>query len=249
MPSSIRAVLLDLGDTLMYPRRPWPPVYARADNALAVALRAWGLALDPQTFPQRFRQRLRACHDRRERDLRERTTTAILRALLAEEGHPNVPADTLRAALDAYYAITQANWTIEEDALPTLRTLHQAGYRLALLSNAGDHKDVLQLVERFGLAPYLDFAISSASCGYRKPHRRIFEAALTHWSVSPREAIMVGDTLEADILGANAMGIYSIWIVRRARSRPRTHPHIRPNAIIKTLSELPALLDKSPSGA
>ena len=54
---------------------------------------------------------------------------------------------------------------------------------------------------------------------------------------------MVGDKLHADILGANQLGMYSIWINRRAELIPQDE-NIKPDAVISSLSELPQLLRK-----
>ncbi len=53
---------------------------------------------------------------------------------------------------------------------------------------------------------------------------------------------MVGDTLNADIKGANALGIYSVWINRRVNKAPKELEEIHPNATIETLAQLPALI-------
>jgi FMN phosphatase YigB (HAD superfamily) len=57
---------------------------------------------------------------------------------------------------------------------------------------------------------------------------------------------MVGDTLGADILGAQNAGIYAIWITRRA-DVPANRAHqdtIHPDAAIDSLAEIPGLLEK-----
>jgi putative hydrolase of the HAD superfamily len=87
--------------------------------------------------------------------------------------------------------------------------------------------------------------LSSAACGIRKPNPRIFQIGLEKWGLSSTEAVMVGDTLGADILGAINASIFSIWITRRADS-PGNRDHldtIVPNAEIASLSQLPKLLD------
>ena len=53
---------------------------------------------------------------------------------------------------------------------------------------------------------------------------------------------MVGDTLEADILGANQMGIYSIWITRRVTVPEEGELAIQPQAVITSLDQIPGLL-------
>lgn len=238
----IRAILFDLGGTLMYARHPWEPFEARADQALADRLRSQGVDVSA-TFAAEFRERAADYYNQREQSLFETTYFSVLRAMLIERGHAHVTEAVIRSALDALFSITQKNWTLEEDALLVLKMLESAGYRMGLVSNAGDDKDVLQLVERFHLEPYFDFVLTSAACSYRKPHPRIFELALSYWNLPAQDAAMVGDTLEADILGAQNVGLYSIWITRRAR-HVEEKPRIQPEARVVTLSEVPHVLSR-----
>ena len=109
---------------------------------------------------------------------------------------------------------------------------------------AGDDRDVQQLARGFGIHSLFDFILTSAACSYRKPHPRIFEIALANWYLLPAEAVMVGDNLTADIKGAQNVGIYGIWINRRADPASETQERVKPDASISSLSELPAMLDK-----
>ena len=115
---------------------------------------------------------------------------------------------------------------------------------MGLLSNAGDDQDVQQLARRFDIARYFDFILTSAACSYRKPHRRIFELALSNWYFLPSEAVMVGDNLDADVRGAQSVGLFTVWISRRAGERLADQLSIQPDASISSLSDLPALLDR-----
>ncbi len=238
---SIQAVVFDLGNTLMYAPAPWPPVVIQADRALADSLCAQGLDIDCDHFHDEFRQRLQDYYNRRDQDLYETSYLFVLRELLTEKGHPNLPQPILREALDALFAVTQANWLVENDAFPTLTALERAGYRLGIISNAGDNKDVFQLVDKFGIEGFFDFILTSAACGYRKPHPRIFELALAHWQLRPGDVAMVGDTVEADVRGAQRFGMTSIWITRRASGTERPDP--APDAVIPSLAELPQALE------
>lgn len=227
----------------MYPKGPWPPVLTDADEAMSGALRAQGLDVDSETIHQEFKGRLSEYYARRNQDLFETTYTSVLRSLLADKGYLHVHDQVIRNALDAMYAVTQSNWVLEDDAIPTLKSLEARGYRLGIVSNAGDNNDVIQLVEGFGIDVYFDFVLTSAACSYRKPHPRIFEIALAHWEMSPRSIAMVGDTLEADIVGAKRLGIFSIWITRRIEMLIKNQVDIQPDATIAMLSELPELLN------
>ena len=240
----LRAVLFDLGGTLMYERATWDAINARADEALTNYLRAKGLELNLSTFPREFRKRLRMYFQQREQDRLETTYSFVLRDVLRDKGYGDLPEGTLRNALDQLFAITQTNWTLEEDTLPTLQKLEEDGYRMGLISNAGDDQDVQQLARRFGIAQYFDFILTSAACSYRKPHRRIFELALSNWYFLPSEAVMVGDNLDADVRGAQSVGLFAVWLSRRAGERTEDQLSVQPDASLSSLSELPAVLDR-----
>jgi len=240
----LRAVIFDLGGTLMYERANWGAITAQADDALTNFLLAEGMELNLSTFPREFRKRLDKYFKKREKDLLETTYSFVLRDVLEDKGYRDVSDGIIRGALDRLFAVTQTNWILEGDTLQTLKKLETDGYRMGLISNAGDDQDVQQLARRFGIAQYFDFILTSAACSYRKPHRRIFELALSNWYFLPSEAVMVGDNLDADIRGAQSVGLYAIWISRRAGRRTEEQLSVQPDASLSTLRELPAILDR-----
>jgi putative hydrolase of the HAD superfamily len=240
----LRAVIFDLGGTLMYERATWDAIIPQADEALTNYLREQGMELNLSSFPREFRKRLDRYFRKREKDLLETTYSFVLREVLSDKGYADIPDTIIRNALDHLFGITQTNWILEEDTLPTLKKLEEDGYRLGMISNAGDDQDVQQLAHRFEIFHYFDFILTSAACSYRKPHPRIFELALSNWYLLPSEAVMVGDNLDADIRGAKGAGLYGIWISRRAGYQNGDPLPVQPDASLSTLSELPALLDR-----
>lgn len=63
-----------------------------------------------------------------------------------------------------------------------------------------------------GLQPYLSFVATSEACGFAKPDTRFFEyTSKMARSFAHAETVIVGDRLDADILGANRFGIDSCW--------------------------------------
>lgn len=243
MPT-VDAVIFDLGNTLIYFDGDWSQVYAQADVELVRGLQAAGLNLDEDRFLDEFRTRLDRYHNERESEYIEYTTAHILRTLLEEWGFSEVSDETITSGLEAMYRVSQAHWKPEEDALPTIEKLKEQGYGLGLISNAADDADVQTLVDKANLRPYFDIILSSAAAGIRKPHPEIFQRALNTLSTSPSHTAMVGDTLEADILGAQNAGMIGIWITRRVGT-PDRHgeiEYIKPDAVIRRLSELPEVL-------
>jgi putative hydrolase of the HAD superfamily len=133
---------------------------------------------------------------------------------------------------------------LESDAVETLETLKSEHYKLGIFSNAGDDKDVQHLVESFGIRNYFDFVLTSAACFYRKPHPRAFEIALAQWNATPAEAAMIGDSLDADILGAKQVDMTAIWLTRRAQFKDEDMQRIKPDFSLRKLTELPPTLDR-----
>jgi len=98
------------------------------------------------------------------------------------------------------------------DAAPALAELRELGLRLVCVSNWDI--SLPSVLERCGLAEYLDGVVTSAAAGARKPDPHIFEAGLAAAACMPGEALHVGDTPDEDLDGARAAGIRALLIDR-----------------------------------
>jgi HAD superfamily hydrolase (TIGR01662 family) len=240
MNRRFKVILCDLGNTLMYDKESWEPILRRADTAMRKSLEKAGYPLAEGAYGE-FGTIFDLYYHRRTDTVEEETTVQLLRQLMDKQD-ASPPDSVLFAAMEAMYAVTQENWFVETDAVPTLKALHEMGYRLGLISNAADDENVQELVDKGNLRPHFEFIISSAACGIRKPDARIFQRALDHFEVPPEKTAMIGDLLEADILGANQLGIYSIWVTRRATTPSDGKLAVQPQAIVASLSDIPDLL-------
>ncbi len=240
MKQPIRVVFFDLGNTLVYDQGPWEDFYRRADRAVWESLRGFGAHSSPRQLYSGYETLFHYYYSLREDDLEERGMAAVLRGLLDAHGIP-LADESLQAALRSMYAVTQTNWQPEEDAVPTLAALKERGYRLGMISNGADDDNTYALLDKGGFRPYFEYVLTSAACGKRKPHPDIFRAALEHFQVPPEGAVMVGDTLEADIVGAKRMGMNAIWITRRVRETALGQ-EVPPDALASALSDIPSLL-------
>jgi putative hydrolase of the HAD superfamily len=237
--SSIKHILFDLGGTLMHAKNDWAEIYQQADNALVEKLAEYDIQLEAKVF----RSRLEKYYNQRDMDLHETTYHFILRELLKELDYVEVAESILRSALDAMYAITQTNWQLEKDTVETLRSLKSRQYHLGIFSNAGDDKDVQQLIQNFGIRNYFDFVLTSAACYYRKPHTRAFEISVARWNITPKECVMIGDSLVADIYGAKKLDMKAIWLTRRAAFTMNDMQRFKPDFSMRALTELLPTLD------
>ncbi len=240
MKTPIYVVLFDLGNTLVYDKEPWENLYLRADKALWNSLHGCGVKLAPSELYGKYKTLFQLYYKLRENDLDEPGIGFILRDLL-NKNDIHLSDEELHTSLRSMYRITQANWFAEDDAIPVLDTLKQRGFRLGIISNGADNQNTYALIDKANIRPYFEFIISSAAFGKRKPHPGIFHAALNHFQVSAEQAVMVGDTFDADIVGARGVGMNSVWVTRRVK-KTVTRRQVRPDAVVSTLSEIPALL-------
>jgi putative hydrolase of the HAD superfamily len=85
--------------------------------------------------------------------------------------------------------------------------------------------------------------VSSIGFGRPNPHPGIFRHVLDLWDIEPEAAVMIGDTLGADILGANAVGMRSILVdIEPNPDNPKYAAQARPTATVAGLEEIPAVI-------
>jgi HAD superfamily hydrolase (TIGR01662 family) len=128
-----------------------------------------------------------------------------------------------------------SHFTMYDDVPDVLRALHASGVKLGLITNS--HRCLASFEAHFELRGLFTVAVSSVEHGYMKPHRSIFEAALSGAEVTASEAVMVGDSLTHDVDGARRLGMRGVLV---ARSGGIAAPPGVP--VIQSLHELPALL-------
>jgi putative hydrolase of the HAD superfamily len=100
-------------------------------------------------------------------------------------------------------------WTLFEDTMETLELLREYGWKHVIVSN--HIPELIDIVKELGLGDQVDFLVNSAIVGYEKPNPKIYEHALELTS-RPTDVWMVGDNVEADYFGAEAIGIKSILV-------------------------------------
>jgi putative hydrolase of the HAD superfamily len=104
------------------------------------------------------------------------------------------------------------HFSLYDDVVPTLRVLHGRGIRIGLISNS--HRCLASFQSHFELDGLIAATVSSCDHGYLKPHPSIFRAALELVRVTPRDAVMVGDSVAHDVFGARAAGMRGILLSR-----------------------------------
>ncbi|MBO7746047.1 HAD family hydrolase [Paenibacillus sp. MWE-103] len=112
-------------------------------------------------------------------------------------------------------------------------------YKLLLLTNGSPDLQREKLAGVPDIVPYFDHIVISGEFGKGKPSADIFRHALERLGIEPEHGIMVGDKLTTDILGANTIGMTSVWVNRHGAMRT---DDIIPTHEIKHLAELLPLL-------
>jgi putative hydrolase of the HAD superfamily len=117
-----------------------------------------------------------------------------------------------------------------------LHHLRSLGVKLGLLTNGGSEGQRAK-IERFALAAHFDYIGIEGEVGYGKPDLGAYESALRGLQASSDDTWMVGDNLEWDVSGAQAVGIYGIWLDKQGRGLP-PDATARPDRIIRSIAEL-----------
>ncbi len=233
---NLRAVFLDIGDTVMRPNPSWEHVYA-------IGLEEYGVPVEIETLRSALR---RAYHhggsgfaggfDPTEEGSFRRTLQ-LDRAALAEIGIGPLPEAFFRR-LSELFMVT-GNWHVFPDVVPALEELKARGLLIGAVSNWV--WQLPELLDALNLASHFDFVAASARIGFDKPHREIFRWALEQAHAEPDEVIHVGDHLDADVQGALGTGIEPVLIDRWQRF---TVADLPPSTnLIRSLADLIPIVD------
>jgi putative hydrolase of the HAD superfamily len=211
----LRAVVFDLGDTLVHLSRPWEDVFRDNLEAAHSYLTKLGLKLDFQQFAETFMRQFNDASEKAGLYKVEIPMQEIIAKTLRKAKLEVLGVDLVQNAMMEFYQPEIEAWQLYPDTIKTLETLREQELRMGLISNAKSEWFVSAILEKFNLRQFFDVVITSAEIGLRKPRADIFMKALSSLNIKASEAVFVGDSLYADILGAKAVGIQSIHLVRK----------------------------------
>ena len=113
--------------------------------------------------------------------------------------------DYLSPLLDDLYSRTQAETRKSREVL--LRLKEQ--YPMVLVSNF--YGNIQTVLGEFGLDGVFSQIIESAVVGVRKPDPRIFSLGVEALGLKPDEVVVVGDSIDKDIVPARQAGCHTVW--------------------------------------
>jgi putative hydrolase of the HAD superfamily len=99
-------------------------------------------------------------------------------------------------------------------------------YRPGIVSNAQETFTLPEL-DLYGLRPYFETIVLSSQIGVKKPNSKIFRVAPDHLKIEPQQAVFVGNDLFADVLGADKLGMKTIFLGRAGQAPSGAHRRTR----------------------
>ncbi len=230
----LRAVLFDLGGTLIHLDRPSEDVFHASLQAMYGYLKQNGLQGDSEKFAKTY---VTICEDADARCSAYKVEIPeedIVLRILRELKFRVADRTVLQNAISAFHGPEIEACQVYPDTIQTLSGLKDEGFLMGMVSNSISDWTVHAKLEKFGLQRFFGVILSSEALGIRKPRSEIFMRALKALEVGASEAVFVGDSLQSDVIGARTVGIRSIY-VRRKPTDPSDLTD--PDATVTSLSE------------
>jgi putative hydrolase of the HAD superfamily len=150
----------------------------------------------------------------------------------------DVPEGQIASAGSALYDWYKepAQWQPFPDVAPALEAARERGLVQGVVSDWGS--DLLPILHAHEITRRMDFVVASAVVGSSKPHREIFLYALGRAGIAPGEAVYVGDSYLADVLGSRGAGLHPVLIDRDGTAPAIDAP------VVRSLGDLLAVVDE-----
>jgi len=228
----VRAVLFDLGDTL---------VDLRDYDSWVELARRFYLDLDPDNLRHAFLEVEQAIDAEPHRAGREEGLVAFWRRTLSRAAEKEVDEATARKFIAAIreYEVPVRLYSDVRRCLELLRAEHRA---LAVVSNSTSEAGVRRILDRVGILDFFARVVSSGTEGVEKPDPEIFRRAVRRLDVRPEEALYVGNLAHTDAKAAEAAGLHGVWLNREGFGYGEDPPEIM------SLLEVPLMVRRLENG-
>ncbi|EGR0697996.1 HAD family hydrolase [Vibrio parahaemolyticus] len=235
----LKAIFFDMDETLCGT--------SQADKAAGQKFAAWiqqtyPQVSDPQAFLQRYLQgvykKLNAEFPQLVALLPDENAfrCGLIQTILAENGI-HIDAEQAQQAQHYFDSARMGAFTFFPGVKEMLMDLRKH-YKLVVITNGPIFSQHPKL-KATQMDEWVDHIIVGGEEPEEKPAASIFQKALNLVDVKPEEALHIGDSLAADIAGANNMGILSVWVNATGASNPT---EITPNFEIRETVELKEIL-------
>lgn len=201
-PTSIRAILFDLDDTLI-------DHTSAAHNAATAWARELGLPGDQTDRWFAIERQYFSVYERGECTHQQQRRNRV-RDFLGDFSLDDAATDALFAHFLTLY---EQHWHAFPDAAPALTRALEAGLQVGILTNGATELQQRKL-KRTGLDISGVQLLTSTGLGAAKPNPECYERALAVIGTTAHETFMVGDSLANDVEGARAVGMTAFHLVR-----------------------------------
>jgi len=232
----IKAILFDMGGTLVYPANRDAQIREKYIEYLTILLdldQSWN------AFYATLSKRSEAYKQWSKKTSRELSEEDIwVRWMLPD--WPENRVRPLAVQLNFWWRAARGINLVPSDMQSTLLELARRGYQLGLISNTTSRSEGVRMLESHGLLPFFGTIILSTVCGIRKPDPAIFQLSLAELGLSPDEAAYIGNRPDRDVLGARQAGLAKTVIIRLTEpfEREPDSAELTPDHLIHSLSEL-----------
>ncbi|EGQ9805890.1 HAD-IA family hydrolase [Vibrio parahaemolyticus] len=235
----LKAIFFDMDETLCGT--------SQADKAAGQKFAAWiqqtyPQVSDPQAFLQRY---LQGVYKKLNAEFPQLVTLlpdenafrcGLIQTILAENGI-HIDAEQAQQAQHYFDSARMGAFTFFPGVKEMLTDLRKH-YKLVVITNGPIFSQHPKL-KATQMDEWVDHIIVGGEEPEEKPAASIFQKALNLVDIKPEEALHIGDSLAADIAGANNMGILSVWVNATGASNPT---EITPNFEIRETVELKEIL-------
>jgi HAD superfamily hydrolase (TIGR01662 family) len=230
----IHTVLTDLGDTLVHLSRPWDDVFRDNLDSIYAYLKQAGLDSDFEEFAGQFIREFEHASATSQLYKVEVPIQDIVSRVLRKVKLGDREGALAQNAIMEFYKPEIATWELYPDTKDTLTALRDNGLKMGLISNAKSDWAVRAILEKHDLSKFFAVILTSAALHIRKPRLEVFMRALSALDAKPSTSVFIGDSLQADVIGAKTAGLRAIHVLRK----PEDNSHFAvPDATVTSLSE------------
>jgi putative hydrolase of the HAD superfamily len=209
----IRAIVFDVGGTLIYPADPVGETYARF-------ARPHGVKLPAEATTTAFREAMKSSSPRPKGTIPcDGNDRAWWKQVVSRSLPENAFADP--AAFDAFFEEVYLHfakpeaWGVYPEALEVLKDLRDRAIDLVVLSNWDARLHAV--LDGSGLGEFLSRRFISAELGWEKPDPAIYRHVTEILRLSPDALLSVGDDPRNDVEGPRKAGWQAVQIERPKR--------------------------------
>ncbi|MFX0115237.1 MAG: HAD family hydrolase [Candidatus Hodarchaeota archaeon] len=247
---SFKAVLFDLWETLIFETADLRSEWNRKRlAAFSRILGKWNSKISLKAIQNSYFKVQNEFKEKQQTELLVMTPVEQVETILSDlKIQLNIFPNGLKEELIDLYTSAALNPVpkLSPEARTVLKTVDNFGLAIGIVSNTWSTPGVIlrKVLDQYGIKDYFSFMLFSDEFGSPKPHKAIFEKALSYFpQILPQECVFVGDNYIADICGAKAVGMKDIknqWVIL-----PKTNACIdyRVESLIMLLSLLANHLD------